>query len=127
MIEQILDCWRRSNYDFRKTANPNDPLRHLFNEWVDYYKLKRAIASVIQPASILEIGVRYGYAAMAFLDELASIEVRRNRTSIATRSAAAVQAHWTGPQTSHPRDSLQVLSWLTPKKWTGFPAGGGAA
>jgi SAM-dependent methyltransferase len=68
MIEQILDCWKKSTYDFRLTANPDDPLRRQFDNWVDYYRLKRAIASVLEPTSILEIGVRYGYSAMAFLD-----------------------------------------------------------
>ncbi len=68
MIEQILDCWKKSLYDFRKTANPEDPLRYLFDDWVEHYKLKQAIASVLRPASILEIGVRFGYSAMAFLD-----------------------------------------------------------
>jgi hypothetical protein len=62
MIEQILDCWKKSVYDFRKTANPDDPLRHLFDDWVDHYKLKRTVASVLRPASILEIGVRFGYS-----------------------------------------------------------------
>jgi predicted O-methyltransferase YrrM len=55
------------NYDFRATACPTDPLAHLFEDWVPYYKLKAAIAAVLQPKSILEIGVRYGYSAAAFL------------------------------------------------------------
>ena len=68
MIEQILDCWKNSTYDFRQTANRNDPLCHRFADWVECYRLKRAIANVLRPGSILEIGVRYGYSAMAFLD-----------------------------------------------------------
>jgi 2-polyprenyl-3-methyl-5-hydroxy-6-metoxy-1,4-benzoquinol methylase len=55
------------SYDFRATACPADPLAHLFEDWVRYYQLKAAIAAVLQPKSILEIGVRYGYSAAAFL------------------------------------------------------------
>ncbi len=68
MIERILAAARTCGYDFRRTANPADPLRHLFADWVDYYRMKYAIASVLQPRSILEIGVRYGYSARAFLE-----------------------------------------------------------
>jgi SAM-dependent methyltransferase/predicted O-methyltransferase YrrM len=68
MLGEIVKKWRRSKYDFRKEACPEDPLSHLFEEWVDYYRLKSAIASVIRPKKVLEIGVRYGYSAFAFLD-----------------------------------------------------------
>ncbi len=68
MLERILEVTGGCGYDFRTTANPNDPLKHLFPEWVDYYRLKWSIAHVLQPASILEIGVRFGYSAAAFLD-----------------------------------------------------------
>lgn len=68
MISQIMAAWRGSDFDFRVYAHPDDPLEHLFPEWVDYYRLKWAIAKVIQPRSIIEIGVRYGYSALAFLD-----------------------------------------------------------
>ncbi|NQZ11080.1 MAG: methyltransferase domain-containing protein [Algicola sp.] len=67
MISLITQAWRETSFDFRKYAHPDDPLTHLFDEWVDYYRLKWAIAKVIQPDSILEVGVRYGYSAMAFL------------------------------------------------------------
>ncbi|MBD1869711.1 methyltransferase domain-containing protein [Leptolyngbya sp. FACHB-671] len=67
MFELIIQKAQQSDYDFRKTANPSDPLAHLFDEWVDYYKLKWAIANVLEPSSILEIGVRFGYSAQAFL------------------------------------------------------------
>jgi 2-polyprenyl-3-methyl-5-hydroxy-6-metoxy-1,4-benzoquinol methylase/predicted O-methyltransferase YrrM len=67
MFELIIQKAKQSNYDFRKSANPSDPLAHLFDEWVDYYKLKWAIANVLKPTSILEIGVRFGYSAQAFL------------------------------------------------------------
>lgn len=67
MISKILDVWHKAEFDFRKYANPDDELKHLFDEWVDYYRLKWAIAKVIKPRSIFEIGVRYGYSAQAFL------------------------------------------------------------
>jgi hypothetical protein len=47
--------------------HPDDPLSYLFDEWQPYYRLKWAIASVVAPGSILEIGVRNGYSAGAFL------------------------------------------------------------
>lgn len=68
MLERIADCARASQYDFRRTAFDRDPLRHLFGDWIPYYRLKWAIAKVLQPTSILEVGVRYGYSGMAFLD-----------------------------------------------------------
>lgn len=67
MFESIIQQAQQTDYDFRQTANPDDGLVHLFSEWVDYYKLKWAVTHVLQPASILEIGVRFGYSAAAFL------------------------------------------------------------
>lgn len=67
MLEAILEAYQLTDYDFRETANPADPLQHRFGDWVDYYRLKYAIAQVLQPQSILEIGVRFGYSAIAFL------------------------------------------------------------
>jgi predicted O-methyltransferase YrrM len=67
-MNRILDLASSSTYDFRKTANPADPLKYLFDEWVPYYRLKWAIARALQPHRILEIGVRFGYSALAFLD-----------------------------------------------------------
>jgi 2-polyprenyl-3-methyl-5-hydroxy-6-metoxy-1,4-benzoquinol methylase len=55
-------------YDFRDFANPEDELRSLWLSWVEYYRIKAAIAKWISPRSILEIGVRYGYSARAFLE-----------------------------------------------------------
>jgi SAM-dependent methyltransferase len=68
MLDKILETARQSQFDFRSLANPADPLQHLFADWVPYYRMKWAIASVLQPQSILEIGVRYGYSARAFLE-----------------------------------------------------------
>lgn len=67
MIDRILAAYADSKYDFRATAKPDDALAHLFEQWVPYYRMKAAIAAAIQPATILEIGVRYGYGAAAFL------------------------------------------------------------
>lgn len=68
MIEDILREAAVASFDFRQFANPTDPLVELFDEWVDYYRLKFAIAKVVQPKSILEIGVRFGYSARSFLE-----------------------------------------------------------
>lgn len=67
MIDKILEVYHSSDYDFRAYANPEDPLKPLFSKWVPYYRMKYAIASVLQPQTILEIGVRYGYSAITFL------------------------------------------------------------
>jgi hypothetical protein len=55
MVEEILTVAQASNYDFRTTAYPEDPLRHLFPEWVSYYRMKWAIARV--PLRLLGSGV----------------------------------------------------------------------
>ncbi len=68
MIDRILETYKTSTYDFRAYACSQDPLIDRFEEWVNYYRLKWAIARILMPASILEIGVRYGYSARAFLD-----------------------------------------------------------
>jgi SAM-dependent methyltransferase len=68
MFDSIIRLAEDSNYDFREFANPNDPLRRLFPEWIKYYRLKWAIAKYLQPTTILEVGVRFGYSARAFLD-----------------------------------------------------------
>ena len=68
MLEEILRTARESDYDFRISACPSDPLAYCFDEWVDYYRGKWAISRVLKPKTILEIGVRFGYAAGAFLD-----------------------------------------------------------
>lgn len=67
MISKILDCYKNANYDFRQFAFEADPLKNRFNEWVDYYRMKWAISKAIEAKTILEIGVRYGYSAHAFL------------------------------------------------------------
>jgi hypothetical protein len=44
---------------------PSDPLRPS-EELKNYYAVKAAISAWLQPASVLEIGVRAGYSALAF-------------------------------------------------------------
>lgn len=68
MLDEIRRLFGASDYDFRAFACPDDPLRGLFEEWVPYYRLKWAIARALRPTRILEIGVRFGYSARAFLD-----------------------------------------------------------
>jgi 2-polyprenyl-3-methyl-5-hydroxy-6-metoxy-1,4-benzoquinol methylase len=74
MIESILTEAARTDFDFRPYANPGDPLISLFQEWIPYYRLKFAIAKVLQPKAILEIGVRFGYSANAFLQAAPAAE-----------------------------------------------------
>ncbi len=68
MIDAYLRERQVTEFDFRQFASPEDPLRHLFDEWVEYYRSKFAICRAIAPRSILEIGVRYGYSAITFLE-----------------------------------------------------------
>ena len=68
MIEKILEILKTTEYDFRIYTPNNDPLEHLFPEWVYNYQLKYAISKAIQAETILETGVRFGYSAIAFLD-----------------------------------------------------------
>ena len=67
MLEEILHRFATSSWDFRSIACPEDPLADRWPEWVPYYRMKAAIAAALQPSSICEIGVRYGYSAAAFL------------------------------------------------------------
>ena len=67
MLNELISMCNNTDYDFRDYSFPGDELSHLFNEWVDYYRMKYAIAKMIQPKSILEIGVGYGYSAITFL------------------------------------------------------------
>ncbi|AKB49879.1 hypothetical protein MSBRW_0626 [Methanosarcina barkeri str. Wiesmoor] len=67
MLDELISIYNHTDYDFRNYAFPGDKLSHLFNEWVDYYRMKFAITKMIRPMSILEIGVRYGYSAITFL------------------------------------------------------------
>lgn len=66
-INEIISAYHSDFFDFRKYANPEDELAHLFDDWLPYYRMKHAICKTLNPSSILEIGVRYGYGAITFL------------------------------------------------------------
>ncbi|ADW16719.1 Methyltransferase type 11 [Desulfobulbus propionicus DSM 2032] len=68
MLNEILKAYQTCTYDFRVHACAEDPLIDFFDEWVAYYRMKWAIARALAPSNILEIGVRYGYSARAFLE-----------------------------------------------------------
>jgi len=68
MLTRIQSIKAATSFDFRAFAAPEDPLGHLFPEWVDYYRTKFAICRAVNPRSILEVGVRYGYSAITFLN-----------------------------------------------------------
>lgn len=68
MIELVLEELSKTDFDFRKFANPSDPFAEHFEEWVSYYRLKFCIAKALKPRSILEVGVRFGYSARTFLE-----------------------------------------------------------
>jgi hypothetical protein len=61
VLNKIFKIKRKTSFDFRKYAYPNDELSYLFDKWVDYYRMKYSICKAISPKSILETGVRYGY------------------------------------------------------------------
>lgn len=85
--------YNRFDFDFRSFTNPQDTLSYLFEEWVPCYRMKYAICKILNPASILEIGVRYGYSAITFLS--ASPNARylgiSNDTSTPSNSIGAIQ------------------------------------
>jgi len=68
MIEKIMQAFQTSTHDFRAFAFPDDELAYFFPDWLLRYRIKHVICSILQPKSILGIGVRYGYAARTFLD-----------------------------------------------------------
>lgn len=55
-------------FDFSKYAYESDPMEYLFESWKPYYNTKYHLCKSLAPKSILEIGVRYGYSAVAFLN-----------------------------------------------------------
>lgn len=68
MLSEILDTGRESYFDVRAHASPDDGDRDALRDQLGDYKLLWAISKVVQPASILEIGVGFGYGAAALLD-----------------------------------------------------------
>jgi len=67
MFDTIKKIYSTTDFDFRIFSNPDDELAYLFDEWIPYYRMKYAICKAINPRSILEVGVRYGYSAITFL------------------------------------------------------------
>lgn len=55
------------SFDFRHYACPDDDHADRFEEWVEVYRFKHDLARSLGPKTILEVGVRYGYSAIAFL------------------------------------------------------------
>lgn len=74
MLDKIINQLNQSEFDFNQFVHPRDTLKSRFSDWDDMYKRKNAIARVIQPKSIIEIGVRYGYSAIAFLNAASHCE-----------------------------------------------------
>ena len=67
MIDKIWDIYHSADFDFCKFTYASDELSYLYEEWVPYYRMKYAICKALEPKTILEIGVRYGYGAITFL------------------------------------------------------------
>ena len=67
MLDKILSIYEKCDFNFKQFSNPDDELSYLFEEWLPYYRMKYAICKALEPKSILEIGVRYGYSAITFL------------------------------------------------------------
>lgn len=65
MIERILERARRSDFDFREHACPDDPARAEFDDQVERYRLQEAITAVLQPETVALLGCGYGYGAHA--------------------------------------------------------------
>jgi 2-polyprenyl-3-methyl-5-hydroxy-6-metoxy-1,4-benzoquinol methylase len=70
MLPEIFQQLQQSTYDFRATASPDDPDQVHFLQWVNALRRKQAIAQVLQPRTILELGFGYGYSARAMLEVL---------------------------------------------------------
>ena len=78
---KVLELAQKSTFDYIQFVNekyerdikylyPNRPSiakRTRYKELLAYYKIKSAIAEAVNPRAILEIGVRLGYSAAAFL------------------------------------------------------------
>lgn len=107
MIEKILAQASTCDFDFRRHAHPQDPLAHLFEEWVPYYRLKAAIAHAIQPRTILEIGVRYGYSAHAFLHGSPNAEYLGIDNDSGTYGGSSGALDWARESLSSHRTTLQ--------------------
>jgi len=119
MLDQIIDLTRRCPYDFRLSAFPADPLAHLFEEWVPYYRTKWAIAAVLRPKRILEIGVRFGYSAMAFLDACPSASYLGMDINSEANGGYPDAVFWAARQLRHRKASFLIADSQTFDQWPG--------
>jgi SAM-dependent methyltransferase len=122
MIERILETWRSATFDFRTYAYDDDPLQDRFESWVPYYQLKWAIASVIQPTSIIEMGVRYGYSAAAFLDACPTarylgIDLDIDRDGGVSGALDWARTRLAGFRTEFLRADSQAMDQLPGERW----------
>ncbi len=120
MAGEILNLASRSTYDFRLTAHPADPLKSLFEDWVPYYRLKWAIARALRPRRILEIGVRFGYSAAAFLDACPDAEYLGIDNDSDTFGGQKGAIHWARQIT---RGSKSEYLIADSQKLESFPGG----
>ena len=119
-VERTIAEAARSTYDFRDNACPADPLRHLFSEWVPYYRLKWSIARTLQPATILEIGVRFGYSALAFLDACPSASYFGIDADCETYGGSRGAIHWAKERTQRSKAAFLIAD---SQKMSSFPGG----
>ena len=119
MLDRIIDWANRCSYDFRASACPDDPLAHLFEEWVPYYRTKWAIAHVLRPKRILEIGVRFGYSARAFLDACPDASYLGIDINAETNGGCRDAVFWAGRQLKHRKADFIVADSQAFDRWPG--------
>lgn len=99
-----------SMFDWKDYAHPDESRAR--KTWTAYYRHKFGVATMLQPKSILEIGVRAGYSATAFM--LASPLCRLYRgidPDGGTWGGTGKFAHWAAEQLGErfPDVNLQLL------------------
>ena len=119
MLDQIIDLASRCSYDFRPLACPADPLAYLFEEWVPYYRTKWAIAAVLRPKRILEIGVRFGYSAMAFLDACPFASYLGIDINSEANGGYPDSVFWAARQLRHRKASFLIADSQAFDRWPG--------
>jgi 2-polyprenyl-3-methyl-5-hydroxy-6-metoxy-1,4-benzoquinol methylase len=118
MVNKILEIKEKEAFDFRKYACPHDDLSYLFPEWVEYYRMKYAICKAIEPKSILETGVRYGYSAITFLQAAKSASYLGIDNNSATFGGVVDAIEWAKKIT---RDYQADFLLADTQKMTSFP------
>jgi 2-polyprenyl-3-methyl-5-hydroxy-6-metoxy-1,4-benzoquinol methylase len=119
MLDQIIDLASRCSYDFRLSACSADPLAYLFEEWVPYYRTKWAIAAALKPKRILEIGVRFGYSAMAFLDACPSASYLGIDINADTNGGCRDAVFWAKRQLKHRKADFLIADSQLFDVWPG--------